>query len=342
MIQETVYKRRNVVKDYQEDGQEKRIKATLELSSYGGGEPYFSMTGELYEKGKGGGWIELGGGAIGEEIGRQIPYLAPFEKWHLFYVNSGPVHYEANAVYWWELGTARRSRELERKPPDYYREIFKEHVIFGTAPTWDNINPFLLMEPLEESPNPDDPHIYIRPWLRARLEEVRAAFLKDMEALYGSPVFMGTTDTLQRGPLDAELSTPSPADVFLEKTGLTMEADRIDGRPDLEGTGATHLKEAYHFKCTLYHGEKSAVFYWSQGHGLGTEPPTLERLFTAILDDARASFEPFEQWAAELGFDPDSRKAEKIYDLCKENNRRLLELLGKELMGEALDLELNF
>lgn len=47
-----------------------------------------------------------------------------------------------------------------------------------------------------------------------------------------------------------------------------------------------------------------------------------------LVSDASDTDEPFEQWAADLGYDPDSRKAEKVYQACRDIAGELRQFLG--------------
>jgi hypothetical protein len=44
----------------------------------------------------------------------------------------------------------------------------------------------------------------------------------------------------------------------------------------------------------------------------------------------------FEEWAADLGYDPDSRKAEKLFKTCEKQAGRLRSFLGDDLYDRLL------
>ncbi len=68
------------------------------------------------------------------------------------------------------------------------------------------------------------------------------------------------------------------------------------------------------------------------------EPPALRDVFHCILSDASAIDEGgFENWAASLGYDVDSRRAEKIYRQCVEIGLRLRAMLGETALAELRD-----
>lgn len=69
--------------------------------------------------------------------------------------------------------------------------------------------------------------------------------------------------------------------------------------------------------------DKKAFLAWTV-----PTPPTAEEVLDCLAMDASAMDESFEDWAAELGFDTDSRKAEAAYNACRESRFALRKLLG--------------
>jgi hypothetical protein len=67
-------------------------------------------------------------------------------------------------------------------------------------------------------------------------------------------------------------------------------------------------------------------------------PPTLETILDCLGSDASSweNARDFEDFANELGYDTDSRKAEQIYKQIGENAKRLKFLLGEDLYKELL------
>lgn len=67
-------------------------------------------------------------------------------------------------------------------------------------------------------------------------------------------------------------------------------------------------------------------------------PPTLADVLDCLALDA-AGFDDardFEDWAAEFGYDTDSRKAEAVYRLCGEQAKELRHVLGATAYSELL------
>jgi hypothetical protein len=78
-----------------------------------------------------------------------------------------------------------------------------------------------------------------------------------------------------------------------------------------------------------YKGRRMVVHYYT---GLALSEPTAAGVLETLLTDA-ASIEnsgSFEDWAADLGFDSDSRSAETIYKATVEQTNKLRRLLGEE------------
>jgi len=66
--------------------------------------------------------------------------------------------------------------------------------------------------------------------------------------------------------------------------------------------------------------------------------PSMADVLYCLLSDAEACGLPFEEWAGNLGFDTDSRKAERIYHECVATGRALSRLLTHPEMDRLRDL----
>lgn len=114
---------------------------------------------------------------------------------------------------------------------------------------------------------------------------------------------------------------------FVNKNRIRISVDYAD-----ENKNAPGWKDANHYKVTLKMGRKSLTTYFSQGYGIQGEPKAADVLNalasdSAGFDNARS----FEDWASEYGYDPDSRKAEKIYRVCERQAAKLKNFLGDDL-----------
>lgn len=67
--------------------------------------------------------------------------------------------------------------------------------------------------------------------------------------------------------------------------------------------------------------------------------PTAADILNCLISDADGSDQDFESWAADLGYDVDSRKAEKTYLTVQKQTKELRQLLGATLFEELLSCE---
>ncbi|MGH8897010.1 MAG: hypothetical protein ACRDZ4_08325 [Egibacteraceae bacterium] len=123
-----------------------------------------------------------------------------------------------------------------------------------------------------------------------------------------------------------------PAD-FAEEHGIKATAEKTDRNPYMrDATGD-------HWKVTLRRGQKSMTLPYTKGFGHNGAPPTAIEVLGCLASDARGvdNAGGFEAWARELGFDPDSRDAERTYKACEQQAKRLKALLGADLYERLLE-----
>jgi len=115
----------------------------------------------------------------------------------------------------------------------------------------------------------------------------------------------------------------------IEETGITMTCERADRNPNM--TDDDWARGARHWKCVLKNGRRTLTVYFSQGCA-HTQEPTVNEVLSCLCDDAsqveNASY--FEEWARDLGFDEDSRKAFKTWTICEKQAEKLSRFLGDE------------
>lgn len=149
--------------------------AKAKIESHSGQHPYFSMTGDLYDRNRpnrdgkttnaSGKSRWLGScGAIGDTIVEWKPELSQFERWHLT-STDGPMHYLANAIFHagFCLGM-EDSRNLE---------YLKSTIVYGAVEGDSDVDLASL-----------DAH-QLKDWLIARFPALMQQFKADMAALFG-------------------------------------------------------------------------------------------------------------------------------------------------------------
>lgn len=113
-------------------------------------------------------------------------------------------------------------------------------------------------------------------------------------------------------------------ETFALRFDIEMKATRIVKRPDLTSVNDPWYFRADHFKCVFTRKGKQMTAYFSQGEGFKGEPPTIGRVLESIhLDATSVDNVSFEEWAQGFGYDPDSRKAERLYRACKRSARKM-------------------
>lgn len=114
---------------------------------------------------------------------------------------------------------------------------------------------------------------------------------------------------------------------FVEAHGVKMSAEMWDHNPHMVADDWS--KTATHWRCVLSaHGKRMTV-YFSQGSAITREPTATDVLDCLASDAAIAeNCTTFEEFAAEMGYDEDSRKAEKGYREIRKQAKRLAMFLG--------------
>ena len=95
--------------------------------------------------------------------------------------------------------------------------------------------------------------------------------------------------------------------------------------------------DATHYKVVLRCEGRQLTTYFSMGYAHTNEPSAADVL-DCLASDSSAMGESFEDWCRDLGESPDSRKAERTYNICRKQAEGLKRLLGKERF-EALVYE---
>ena len=119
---------------------------------------------------------------------------------------------------------------------------------------------------------------------------------------------------------------------FAVKHGVALSAMPLHENPNIPD-----FRPAHHWACTLEHNGHKMETYFSQGMA-HDDAPTVEDLLGCLASDACASENSptFEGFAADMGYDDDSRQAERTYNLIEQQTESLKALLGVDLFEELL------
>ncbi len=120
------------------------------------------------------------------------------------------------------------------------------------------------------------------------------------------------------------MSDQMTLDAFIKSAGLTMTAGRTDSNPNMDSSTAMD-----HWKVTIRAGRSRMSTVFSMGYGHKGNAPTLADVLDCLASDASSVAQAdYDEWARDMGYDTDSRKAERTYKACVRQGEKLKRLLG--------------
>ena len=120
---------------------------------------------------------------------------------------------------------------------------------------------------------------------------------------------------------------------FIDRHNMTLTATRTDRNPDMSDFKGDH------WRVVLKRPGKQMSLFFSKGYGHGGAPPTAEEVLECLRSDACTDGDTFEEFCFSLGYDSDSRKAEKLYKAVQRQTDKLRRFLGADLFTELLQTE---
>ena len=94
-----------------------------------------------------------------------------------------------------------------------------------------------------------------------------------------------------------------------------------------------------HWTVYLNVGGRRMNFAYSMGSGHNGKEPDLEGVLECLASDVSCSQGTFKEFCSDLGYNEDSRKAEKIYLACRRIKQGLVRLVGLSGIDELLEVE---
>jgi len=132
-------------------------------------------------------------------------------------------------------------------------------------------------------------------------------------------------------------------DQFIKEQAISIKLTRIDDNPIMDGMGegAKHWRvtlSRYRKATKLFHATEYLTVNFSQGSA-HIKPPTIADVLDCLASDSMGLDDGFDSWASDLGYDTDSREAEAIFNVCKDQAKGLKDMLGpgsyKELLWDV-------
>ena len=130
--------------------------------------------------------------------------------------------------------------------------------------------------------------------------------------------------------------TMIPLARFIAEHKITMAADWADSNPNRDPSDRWN-DSASHWRCTFRRGRRRMTTYFSMGPA-HTKEPTAKDVLDCLASDSGSveNARSFKDWASDLGYDPDSRKAERTFRICERQAKRLRQFLGSQETYESL------
>jgi hypothetical protein len=122
---------------------------------------------------------------------------------------------------------------------------------------------------------------------------------------------------------------------FIRENRVRMDVAYANDNPNMHADAEWSVS-ATHYRCILKVGRRRMTVPFSQGSAI-TREPTAEDVLDCLASDASGiENEQFEDWCANYGYDPDSRKAERTFNICTKQATQLANLLGGRPYHELL------
>lgn len=124
------------------------------------------------------------------------------------------------------------------------------------------------------------------------------------------------------GAAMSQTHTPTMAERIAQYR-VSMTATSVAERP-VSQRWEGHASST-HYRVTVRRGGRWMVIYYSMGPA-HTDGPTLPDVLDCLVSDAEYVDRAFEEFCADLGYDEDSRTAERVYQACVRTGRALRRL----------------
>lgn len=122
---------------------------------------------------------------------------------------------------------------------------------------------------------------------------------------------------------------------FIRANNITYTSEPVPSNPNI--TDTAWAATAKHYRVTLRRPGHRMTTYFSMGSAHTGKPRTADVLGCLVSDANGVEKTPnFEEWARDYGYDTDSIKAQRIFQNCVREARRLNKFLGDSLYRTLL------
>lgn len=131
---------------------------------------------------------------------------------------------------------------------------------------------------------------------------------------------------------------------FADKNRIEIKSIKVERNPNME---ANEKWQMDNYEVTLSRWsltganriEAKLTTYFSKGIGHKGKRPNVEEVLDCLISDSDALEYTFEDWCLNLGYEEDSIKALKTYEVCYAQAKALIIFLGKERFNELKNCE---
>jgi len=122
--------------EYTEHNARYRFRVKYGFEKLGDQEPHFYITGTEQRMASRGKWSEISGGTMARSIKKHFPELKPLLRWHSCFIDSGPLHYVANAKYWASIAAKLNTSSSNHNPVKGFKSTVAFGAVEGDALPW--------------------------------------------------------------------------------------------------------------------------------------------------------------------------------------------------------------
>lgn len=113
---------------------------------------------------------------------------------------------------------------------------------------------------------------------------------------------------------------------FIEQHAITADVVAADTNPHMDDDRLP----MDHWRVTLRRPRSKMTVYFSMGRGHNGKEPTVGAVLDCLASDSSNIGDSFEDWCADYGYDTDSRKALRTFNMCRRQAERLRKFLGTD------------
>ncbi len=121
---------------------------------------------------------------------------------------------------------------------------------------------------------------------------------------------------------------------FCKERGLTIDVKNLGVETEDSGGGRQWTYNSY--RVTLKYKSRQLTTSFKQGLAHKEDPEAHDVLGCMLVDASSVAGVSFEDFCSEFGYDPDSRRAEKLFKDCNSNAKKLIRFLGTDIEDFAI------